>query len=179
MNVERLTARTHDGHAYLANVKDDEQEVECRSRNTAQCIMDSWERLAVYEDTDLEPEEITALSELKTSLTEAEQKMLNDYLGLGSLDRLRELTEADRDGRCVVLPCKIGSTVYMATQVFDGSKTKWVIGSRKIDMIGGNALNSVWAVSTQPYELHFVPSEFGRSVFLTREDAEKALEEHK
>ena len=27
MNVERLTARTHDGHAYLANVKDDEQEV--------------------------------------------------------------------------------------------------------------------------------------------------------
>ena len=93
-----------------------------------------------------------------------------------TLDRLRELAESDKDGRCMVLPCKIGSTVYMATQVFDGSKTKWVIGSRKIDMIGGNALNSVWAVSTQPYELHFVPSEFGRSVFLTREDAEKALE---
>src|SRR5574344_1971169 len=55
MNVERLTARTHDGHAYLANVKDDEQEVECRSRNTAQCIMDSWERLAAYEDTGLSP----------------------------------------------------------------------------------------------------------------------------
>ena len=94
-----------------------------------------------------------------------------------TLARLRELAEADRDGRCVVLPCKIGSTVYMATQVFDGSKTKWVIGSRKIDMIGGNALNSVWAVSTQPYELHFVPSEFGRSVFLTRAEAEKALQE--
>ena len=103
--------------------------------------------------------------------------MLEKYQAIGNYDRLRELAEADRDGRCVVLPCKIGSMVYMATQVFDGSKTKWVIGSRKIDMIGGNALNSVWAVSTQPYELHFVPSEFGRSVFLSRPEAEAALRE--
>ena len=103
--------------------------------------------------------------------------MLEKYQAIGNYDRLRELAEADRDGRCVVLPCKIGSMVYMATQVFDGSKTKWVIGSRKIDMIGGNALNSVWAVSTQPYELHFVPSEFGRSVFLSREEAEAALKD--
>lgn len=28
------------------------------------------------------------------------------------LDRLRELVEADRDGRCVVLPCKIGDPVW-------------------------------------------------------------------
>jgi hypothetical protein len=90
-------------------------------------------------------------------------------------NHIAELIVAEQDGRLLVLPCKIGSTVYMATQVFDGSKTKWVIGSRKIDMIGGNALNSVWAVSTQPYELHFVPSEFGRSVFLTRAEAEAVL----
>ena len=32
----------------------------------------------------------------------------NDY----DLDRLKELVEADREGRCVVLPCKIGDTVY-------------------------------------------------------------------
>jgi hypothetical protein len=129
------------------------------------------ERLAVYEDTDLEPEEIKqmcALARLNSNIFD------NDFG-----NHIAELIVAEQDGRLLVLPCKIGSTVYMATQVFDGSKTKWVIGSRKIDMIGGNALNSVWAVSTQPYELHFVPSEFGRSVFLTREDAEKALEEHK
>lgn len=58
--MERLTKRTPDGHAYLANVKPDEQEVDCASRNTAQRIMDSWERLAAYEDTGMEPEEITA-----------------------------------------------------------------------------------------------------------------------
>ena len=72
MNVERLTARTHDGHAYLANVKDDEQEVECRSRNTAQCIMDSWERLAAYEDTGLSPTDIPALT-ARAEAAEAER----------------------------------------------------------------------------------------------------------
>ena len=60
---ERLTNRTNDGHAYLVNVKDDEQEVECKSKNTAQCILDSWERLAAYEDTGLTPEEVAALKE--------------------------------------------------------------------------------------------------------------------
>lgn len=59
---DRLTNRTHDGNAYLVNVKDDEQEVECKSENTAQCILDSWERLAAYED--LGPvEEFAALKE--------------------------------------------------------------------------------------------------------------------
>lgn len=28
------------------------------------------------------------------------------------LNRLRELVEADRDGRCMVLPCKVGSPVW-------------------------------------------------------------------
>ena len=60
--AERLTNRTHDGHAYLVNVKDDEQEVECKSENTAQCILDSWERLAAYEDLGT-VEELAALKE--------------------------------------------------------------------------------------------------------------------
>ena len=59
--AERLTNRTHDGHAYLVNVKDDEQEVECKSENTAQCILDSWERLAAYEDLGT----VEELAELK------------------------------------------------------------------------------------------------------------------
>ena len=29
-----------------------------------------------------------------------------------SLDRLKELVEADRNGRCVVLPCRVGDTLY-------------------------------------------------------------------
>ena len=58
------------------------------------------DRLAAYEDTGLEPEEIKSLqAEYAVNL-----KVLESYRNLGSVDRLRELAQADRDGRCVVLP---------------------------------------------------------------------------
>nr|DAG21960.1 MAG TPA: hypothetical protein [Caudoviricetes sp.] len=60
------------------------------------------ERLAAYEDTGLTPEEI------KAPFTE--DAMINlaaQALGVEA-DRLRELAEADKDGRVVVLPCKVG-----------------------------------------------------------------------
>lgn len=42
-------------------------------------------------------------------------KMIEDILGKNyDLDRLRELVEADRDGRCVVLPVKPGGMVRFA-----------------------------------------------------------------
>lgn len=38
---------------------------------------------------------------------------IEDILGDDyDLDRLKELVEADRDGRCVVLPCRVGDTLY-------------------------------------------------------------------
>lgn len=60
------------------------------------------ERLAAYEDIGLTPEEI------KAPFTE--DTMINlaaPALGVEA-DRLRELAEADKDGRVVVLPCKVG-----------------------------------------------------------------------
>ena len=40
-------------------------------------------------------------------------KQIEDILGDDyDLDRLKELVEADRDGRCVVLPCRVGDTLY-------------------------------------------------------------------
>ena len=41
-------------------------------------------------------------------LAAIEEILGNDY----DLDRLSELIEADRDGRCVVFPCKVGDTLY-------------------------------------------------------------------
>lgn len=63
------------------------------------------ERLAAYEDTGLTPKEVTALGELfdyalKESKTLAEQLTL--------LHHIRELAEADKDRRVMVLPCKVG-----------------------------------------------------------------------
>lgn len=62
-------------------------------------------RLAAYEDSELEPEEVSALikdwSDLRTIIGEC-----------GGLDRLRELAKADKDGRVVVLPCKVSQRVF-------------------------------------------------------------------
>lgn len=55
--MERLTKRTAEGIAYLANVKQDEQVIE-GSRNTLQCLYDSWQKLAEYEDTGRDPSEV-------------------------------------------------------------------------------------------------------------------------
>jgi hypothetical protein len=60
------------------------------------------DRLAAYEDTGLTPEEIKAPFTEDTMINLAAQA-----LGMEA-DRLRELAEADKDGRVVVLPCKVG-----------------------------------------------------------------------
>ena len=60
-------------------------------------------RLAAYENTDLEPEEISTLCDMDRRAKMAEMLHLEESFGV-SIDRLRELAQADRDGRCVVLP---------------------------------------------------------------------------
>ena len=65
-------------------------------------VRDLYGRLKAYEDTGLTPEEI------KAPFTE--DAMINlaaQALGVEP-SRLRELAEADKDGRVVVLPCKVG-----------------------------------------------------------------------
>lgn len=63
-------------------------------------VRDLYGRLKAYEDTGLTPEEIKAPFTEDTMINLAAQA-----LGVEA-DRLRELAEADKDGRCVVLPCK-------------------------------------------------------------------------
>lgn len=68
-----------------------------------------WERLKAYEDTGLTPEDI------KSALTAtAVINLAAQALGMKP-DRLRELAEADKDGRVVVLPCKVGDKVWFET----------------------------------------------------------------
>ena len=68
------------------------------------------DRLAAYEDTGLEPEEIELL---------AKQRDL--YVGACGelpLKRIHELAQADKEGRCVVLPFKPPRWVYMCSARF-------------------------------------------------------------
>ena len=69
------------------------------------------DRLAAYEDTGLEPE---AIETVKLAL--AARHMVDlETLNNTPISRLVELAEADKDGRVVVLPCKVGDTVWFKT----------------------------------------------------------------
>ena len=122
------------------------------------------ERLAAYEDTGLTPKEVTALGELFDYALK-ESKTLTEQLTL--LHHIRELAEADKDERVVVLPCKVGDKL---SRVFAGEIFEHRVGSMKYFAIQGR-----WDIDTTPF-CSYVESSIGKTIFLTREKAEKALE---
>lgn len=85
--------------------------------------------------------------------------------------RLRELTEADKDGRLVVLPCKVGDTVYFRTYDCNGT-VDLGIQPHKVTAIVWNAI-----VRGRYIDVGLPSGQYGVSWFLTREEAEKALME--
>ena len=105
------------------------------------------ERLAAYEDTGLTPEEI------KAPLTE--DAMINlaaQALGVEP-GRLRELAEADKDGRVIILPCKVYET--------DGARVyEHTVREVIYETAGGPA---------------FDKNAIGKSIFLTRAEADQVL----
>ena len=133
------------------------------------------ERLAAYEDTGIEPE---AVETVKLALA-AKHLVDLETLNNTPISRLVELAEADKDGRVVVLPCKVGDTVYTNNRVLGADNAMHdEICTRRIKGYSGNALNEVWLISNGDYcDLSIFPSEFGKTVFLSREEAEKALAE--
>lgn len=90
---------------------------------------------------------------------------IEDILGDDyDIDRLRELVQADRDGRCVVLPCKVGDVLYSAFPLCG-------INTHQVRKFERNSEGD-FACSALMIPL----SDFGKTVFLTRESAETALE---
>ena len=125
---------------------------------------DFVDRLAAYENTGLTPEEIKAQFTEDTMINLAAQA-----LGVEP-SRLRELAEADKDGRCVVLPCKVGDTVWRIIRDGEPHITRDEVRDMYfaddmtlcVELVGGRVTFT---------------EKFGKTVFLSREEAEKALRE--
>lgn len=101
---------------------------------------------------------------------------IEDILGDNyDLDWLSDLIEANKTNRCIVMPCKVGDAIYTIEQEFNGFSIEPKIEKRFIDGYSGNLLNPIWFISKRPYEMHYFLSEFGKTVFLTLEEAEAAL----
>ena len=112
-------------------------------------------RLAAYEDTRLTPELVRETAELAI------------WVHDNGIEKIKEWIKADKDGRVVVLPCKMGDKLY---RVFAGEIFEHRVGSMKYFAIQGR-----WDIETYPF-CPYVERSIGKTIFLTREEAEKALE---
>lgn len=145
-------------------------------------LIDAANKLDAYEDTGLEPEEIEQLKGEVFGL-KVDKQELEQYRAIGPIDRLRELVEADRDGRCVVLPCKVGDKVYVIDdgdyhsgyKPYAREKEVTEISWKKVrngkDLGFGLILKGGDCGTSARYKI----SSVGKTVFLTREAAEAAL----
>lgn len=173
--MERLTKRDTDGQAMMDcqkceadwTGKHGKPMVDCTALYCRNRLKD---RLAAYEDTGLTPERCAEFARADAEgryivMRDAEQK---------GVARLRELPEADKDGRLVVPPCKAGDTVYEVTS--RKTISEYRVKAIRVelfctfiewDIVAGFVDKSIFGVPVD---------EIGKTVFLAREEAEKALE---
>ena len=123
-------------------------------------------RLAANEDTGRTPEEV--LPKDKADEIALKLMRLADLESLCSYTRLRELAEADNAGRLVVLPCKVGDGLW----TFCSHPVEQVYSFTVTDI---STLNGRTMLNTSRCGV-IDAREIGKTVFLTREEAEKALE---
>ncbi|MEE3458274.1 MAG: hypothetical protein VZQ75_00295 [Candidatus Faecousia sp.] len=101
---------------------------------------DALEKLARYEDTGLEPEQCA------------------------------KYAQAEKEGRLLVLPCKVGDELWI--------KRNGKIQCETVDRIAVDQTDEDedLFISIYTMSVSVLSEDIGRLVFLTREDAEKALE---
>lgn len=106
------------------------------------------------------------------------------------LKKLAEYETAEEEGRLVVLPCSVGDTVWVTTHPFNVFDD-FDFYTEAQDEIYESYISSItFYENSNQYRIHaketrqfikayFMESDFGKTVFLTREEAEKALEDMK
>lgn len=146
-------------------------------------------RLAAYEDTGLMPAEVLSMK--------MDMAIINAMLQNIDVERMKELAEADKDGRLIVLPCKAGDTVYAVSNNTDACGnckcySSWFDGDsfcddpsvdeeeRHYPNIAEHPVCKKQFLEVLEYQPDIETiihrrNEFGKTIFLTREEAEKAL----
>ncbi len=119
-----------------------------------------WERLKAYEDAGLSPQACAEAREIEETLSGY------DY----SISRMVELMKADKDGRVLILPCKVGDMAYW---VHNGVITGCHVYRIQVNRKG----TFVFLKSTISHGGFRTDACLGKTVFLSRVEAEKALQE--
>lgn len=121
-----------------------------------------WEKLRAYEDSGFTPAEIKSLY--------AEWDVMMSVLNSigGGYERLRELAEADKGGRVVVLPCKVGDELWTFYNYPDEQVCSFTVTD--ISTLNGRTMLNTSRCGV------IDARDVGKTVFLTREEAVEALE---
>ena len=135
---------------------------------TKGCIVPRiYGRLATYEDTGLEPQDIISavdMSKIACALHE-----LNAYKDLGPIDHIRDLIKAEQDGRLVVLDEKTALCMCAGARAIENNKR----------LFGASYCYDVFGKRGGPKEIsYYEASNHLRDVaepVLDREEAEAAL----
>ncbi|BCK79464.1 hypothetical protein MM35RIKEN_16560 (plasmid) [Vescimonas fastidiosa] len=165
--MERLTEKHYLGtDHYMKCSGSCNVDMDCIDCPSFDCLV---ERLAAYEDTGMTPE-------VFQSYVVFLQDLIGNQKASEALDRFRWLAEADKDGRVMVLPVRpvltqsIGSMLYIIEEgeIFEDSLCEALIG-----MESNGEINIFY--TTLSDQISFEQADIGKTVFLTREEAEKAL----
>lgn len=130
-------------------------------------------------------------NEVLIRLSKIEDILGDDY----DLDRLKELVQADRGGRCAVTPCKQGDIVYLITEpqnvkgldLGDVPDTEYekkrvfecIVGSTTI-WDGGSHIQIILLHNGERVAHYIQPKDFKNGVVhFNRENAEAVLQNHK
>lgn len=115
-----------------------------------------WERLKAYEDAGLSPKACAEAQEIEETLSGC------DY----SISRMVELMKADVEGRVVVLPC--------APDAIYWEKVGGILAQSRFE---GLHVYEDGTIKYAGYGMEICSEDIGKTVFLSREEAEKALRE--
>lgn len=154
--MERMTYRDKDGFPMMKKRGGFKQE--------------GVERLAAYEDTGLTPQACAEAREAGKVLSSCDI----------SFGRLAELLTADSAGRLVVLPCKVGDTLWVSGR--DNVPREMELEAPDIRAVCTDEDNLCMSTCNRKpdgfcaYRLRNDGADIGKTVFLTREEAENALE---
>jgi hypothetical protein len=161
--IKRLTERDEYGNADIIGVDSAELQLNLEFDELNK-VTDALNRLAAYEDSQMTPEEVVEI-----------KKHLNMWIEICkennvSIVQFKKWAEAEQEGRLVVLPCKAGDSIYPIN--IDRELNKPPLRVTGFRFSGFD--NEGWIeIGLLKYKV----SEIGKTVFLTREEAEKALQE--
>ena len=120
-----------------------------------------WERLKEYENTIWTPEMLRKLNGNAAKMWGFAQAVDNM-----TIERLKELTDADKDGRVVVLPC--------APDAIYWERSGSILAQARFE---GLHVYEDGTIKYAGYGMEICAEDIGKIVFLSREEAEKALQE--